>query len=160
MPPNQEELDVIVGAIDEKGPSYVLCEYPRLNCHLGKTHSHRSRGDTTRKAQGAAHTHTNSHAPHTITDTGSDRQKGRGGRGHGGFPIRFGGVSYTIRILMYLDVSRCILRCILMCPVHIHQDTPRYIKIHLYLSLWLSWKCILPWGIYDTFRIHLGYNVS
>jgi hypothetical protein len=28
--------------------------------------------------------------------------------------------------------------CILMCPVHIHHDTSIYIKIHLYLSLWLS----------------------
>ena len=51
-----------------------------LYCHLGKTHSHRSRGDTTWKAQGVAHTHANSHAPHTITNTESDRQKG-GGRG-------------------------------------------------------------------------------
>ena len=58
----------------------------------------------------------------------------------GTFPIRY--VSYSIS--MYLE---CILMCILMCPVHIHQDTSRYIKIHLYLSLWLSWKCILPWDI-------------
>jgi hypothetical protein len=44
-----------------------------------------------------------------------------------------GTVSYRIRILMYLDVSCMYLDCILMCPVHIHQDTSRYIKIHLYL---------------------------
>ena len=44
-----------------------------------------------------------------------------------------GTVSYRIRILMYLDVSFMYLDCILMCPVHIHQDTSRYIKIHLYL---------------------------
>ena len=28
------------------------------------------------------------------------------------------------------------LACISMCPIKIHQDTSRYIKIHLYLSLW------------------------
>jgi hypothetical protein len=63
--------------------------------------------------------------------------------GDWGVPILFGqGGSYRIRILMYLDVSCMYLDCILMCPVHIlnhiHQDTSRYIKIHLYmyLSLW------------------------
>ena len=55
-----------------------------------------------------------------------------------GFPSVFWGGSYRIRILMYRDVSTCMYpdcTCILMCPVHIHQDTSRYmyIKIHLYL---------------------------
>ena len=43
-----------------------------------------------------------------------------------------------IRILCIVHVSCMYFACILMCPVHIHQDTSRYIKIHLYLSLWLS----------------------
>ena len=76
-----------------------------------------------------------SHAIMVIDVTGSV--------GDGGFPIQIGGVSYTIRILMYLDVSCMYLDCILMCPVRIHQDTSGYIKIHLYLSLWPS----------DTFKI-------
>jgi hypothetical protein len=52
-----------------------------LNCHLGKTHSHRSRGDTTWGAQSAAHTRTRTHkrATHKNTDTGSiGRKRGAG----------------------------------------------------------------------------------
>jgi hypothetical protein len=45
----------------------------------------------------------------------------------GGFVIR-------IRIPCIVHVSCMYLACILMCPVHIHQDTSRYIEIHLYLS--------------------------
>ena len=50
-----------------------------------------------------------------------------------GFLSFLGGVSYRIRILMYFDVSCMYPDRILMCPVHIHQDTSRYIEIHLYL---------------------------
>jgi hypothetical protein len=53
-----------------------------------------------------------------------------------GFLSFLGVVSYRIRILMYFDVSCMYLACISMCPIKIHQDTSRYIKIHLYLSLW------------------------
>ena len=49
------------------------------------------------------------------------------------------------------------LKLITFIYIMIHQDTSRYIKIHQDTSLWLSWKCISPWGIYDTFMIHLGY---
>ena len=76
----------------------------------------------------------------------------------GGFLSLFGGGSYRIRILMYLDVSCMYLDCILMCPVHIHQDTSRYIKIHLYLSLCPSFD-VLPMDMYVSFfTIHLRYN--
>ena len=71
-----------------------------------------------------------------------------------------GTVSYRIRILMYLDVSFMYLDCILMCPVHIHQDTSRYIKIHqdtfVSCCLW-HFSCILPRGMYPPSKIHLGY---
>ena len=67
----------------------------------------------------------------------------------GTFPIRY--VSYCIS--MYLE---CILMCILMCPVHIHQDTSRYIKIHLYLSLWLL-EMYLTLGYVSFFTVHLGH---
>ena len=45
--------------------------------------------------------------------------------GDGGFPIRFGGVYYTIRIPCILNVS-CMYRactCISMCPVRIQRRT-------------------------------------
>jgi len=61
------------------------------------------------------------------------RNAGQSGRVTYSFLSFLGTVSYRIRILMYLDVSFMYLDCILMCPVHIHQDTSRYIKIHLYL---------------------------
>jgi hypothetical protein len=61
---------------------------------------------------------------------------------------------------MYLDVSCMYLDCILMCPVHIHQDTSRYIKIHqdtfVSCCLW-HFSCILPRGMYPPSKIHLGY---
>ena len=47
-----------------------------------------------------------------------------------GFLSFLGVVSYRIRILMYRDVSGLYLDCILTCPVHVHQDTSRYIEIH------------------------------
>ena len=53
-----------------------------------------------------------------------------------GFPIRFGGVSYTIRILLYLDISSYLAvyldvsRSYTSRYTKIHQDTSRYIKIH------------------------------
>ena len=50
-----------------------------------------------------------------------------------GFLSFLGGVSYRIRILMYCDVSCMYPVRILTCPVHVHQDTSRYIRIHLYL---------------------------
>ena len=55
--------------------------------------------------------------PYTLTGTPGDV----------GFPIVLGGGSYRIRtcILMYRDVSCMYPDCILMCPVHIHQDTSR-----------------------------------
>jgi hypothetical protein len=81
-----------------------------------------------------------------------------------GFLSFLGGVSYRIRILMYFDVSCMYPDRILMCPVHIHQDTSRYIKIHqdTFVSVTLAiignvsylGICIL---LYDTFRIHLRY---
>jgi len=65
---------------------------------------------------------------------------------------------------MYFDVSCMYPDRILMCPVHIHQDTSRYIKIHqdTFVSVTLAiignvsylGICIL---LYDTFRIHLRY---
>ena len=58
--------------------------------------------------------------------------------GDGTFVIEFGYICYRIRILCIVHVFCMYFECILMCPVHIHQDTSRYIKIHLYLSLWLS----------------------
>ncbi len=78
----------------------------------------------------------------------------------GGFLYKLGGISYTIRILMY---PACILY--LAC---IHQDTSRYIKIQqdTFVSVTLMaikenvsylGICIL---LYDTFRIHLRYIVS
>ena len=69
-----------------------------------------------------------------------------------------GYVSYVS--CMYFACISHVSWCDPFIYIKIHQNTSRYIKIQLYLSLWLSWKCILPWGIYDTFRIHLGYNVS
>jgi len=81
-----------------------------------------------------------------------------------GFLSFLGVVSYRIRILMYFDVSCMYPDRILMCPVHIHQDTSRYIKIHqdTFVSVTLAiignvsylGICIL---LYDTFRIHLRY---
>ena len=58
----------------------------------------------------------------------------------GGFVIR-------IRIPCIAHVSCMYPACILMCPVHIHQDTSRYIEIHLYLDFGHHRKCILPGGI-------------
>jgi hypothetical protein len=68
--------------------------------------------------------------------------------GDGTFVIEFGYICYQDTYPMYRAVSCMYFECILMCPVHIHQDTSRYIKIHqdtsryikihLYLSLWLS----------------------
>ena len=58
------------------------------------------------------------------------------GRVTGGFLYKLGGGSYTIRILMY---PACILHVSCMYSsryIKIHQDTSRYNKIHLYLSLW------------------------
>ena len=49
-----------------------------LNCHLGKTHSHRSRGDTTWEAQSAAHTHTDPRTPHIKVV----KEKAQGGPAH------------------------------------------------------------------------------
>jgi len=81
-----------------------------------------------------------------------------------GFLSFLGVVSYRIRILMYFDVSCMYPDRILMCPVHIHQDTSKYIKIHpdTFVSVTLAiignvsylGICIL---LYDTFRIHLRY---
>ena len=50
-----------------------------------------------------------------------------------GFLSFLGVVSYRIRILMYSDVSSMYLDRILTFPVHVHQDTSRYIRIQLYL---------------------------
>jgi hypothetical protein len=59
----------------------------------------------------------------------------------GGFLYKLGVVSYTIRILhvscMYLACILHVFRCVPFIDIKIHQDTSRYIKIHLYLSLWL-----------------------
>ena len=63
----------------------------------------------------------------------------------GGFVIR-------IRIPCIVHVSCMYLACILMCPVHIHQDTSRYIEIHLYLHFGHHRKCILPRDMYPSLR--------
>jgi hypothetical protein len=55
-----------------------------LDCHLGKTHDHRSRGDTTWRAQRAAHPHTQTNkAPHshTWTPDRTNTKKRRGCQG-------------------------------------------------------------------------------
>ena len=92
--------------------------------------------------------------------------------GDGTFPILFGYISYRIRIVLYLNVFECILMCILMCPVHIHQDTSRYIKIHqdTFVSISLAiMEMYLTLGYVSFFKIHpfrihsryvSGYNVS
>jgi hypothetical protein len=66
----------------------------------------------------------------------------------GGFVIR-------IRIPCIVHVSCMYLACILMCPVHIlvHQDTSRYIEIHLYLHFGHHRKCIfIPRDMYPSLR--------
>ena len=74
----------------------------------------------------------------------SDLQNPTGPQPHHsrGVSYRFGGGgSYRIeRILMYRDVSGLYSDCILMCPVHVHQDTSRYIEIHqdTFVSLTLA----------------------
>jgi hypothetical protein len=55
------------------------------------------------------------------------------GRVTWGFLSFLGVVSYRIRILMYSDVSCMYLDSILTCPIYVHQDTSRYIRIQLYL---------------------------
>ena len=50
--------------------------------------------------------------------------------------------------------------CILMCPVHIHQDTSRYTKIHqdTFVSISLAiMEMYLTLGYVSFFKIHLGY---
>ena len=79
--------------------------------------------------------------------------RGASGGVRGGFLSFLGVVSYRIRILMYRDVSGLYLDCILTCPVHVHQDTSRYIEIHqdTFVSVTLAiignvsyqWICIL-----------------
>jgi hypothetical protein len=76
----------------------------------------------------------------------------------GGFLYKLGGVSYTIRILMY---PACILHVSCMYSsryIKIHQDTTRYICI---CHFGHQRKCILPRDMYpslryiqDTFKIH------
>ena len=61
-----------------------------------------------------------------------------GAKGQVGFPIRLGGVSYTIRILMYLDVS-----CV-------------YPEGYMYpLCILMYLKCILP-ALLHSKRIHVS----
>jgi hypothetical protein len=68
-------------------PKFGTTDWPftfTLICHLGKTHDHRSRGDTTRRAQRAAHPHTQTNkAPHshTWTPDRTNTKKGRGCQG-------------------------------------------------------------------------------
>ena len=50
--------------------------------------------------------------------------------------------------------------CILICPVHIHQDTSRYTKIHqdTFVSISLAiMEMYLTLGYLSFFKIHLGY---
>ena len=77
----------------------------------------------------------------------------------GTFPIGY--VSYCIS--MYFE---CILMCILMCPVHIHQDrtshdTPRYTRPgrpDTFVSISLAiMEMYLTLGYVSFFKIHLGY---
>ena len=89
-----------------------------------------------------------------------------------------------IRILCIVHVFCMYFECILMCPVHIHQDTSRYIKIHqdTFVSFTLAiignvsylGICILGKGMFfnifgyafkkhpstpvSFFTIHSGYN--
>jgi hypothetical protein len=60
--------------------------------------------------------------------------------GDGGFPIQIGG-----DFLYHTDpdVSCMYPACIVHVFIKIHQDTSRYNKIHLYLSLWPSKKMYL-----------------
>ena len=53
-----------------------------------------------------------------------------------------------IRILCILHVSCMYSACILMCPVIYIKIHFRYIKIHLYLSLWLTLGNVSYLGIY------------
>ena len=50
-----------------------------LKCHLGKTHSHRPRGGPSWGAQGAAHTHSDTHARATRNHKHRIEQKEAGG---------------------------------------------------------------------------------
>ena len=52
-----------------------------LKCHHGKTHSHRPRGDPSWGAQGAAHTHSDTHARATRNHKHRIEQKEEGGGG-------------------------------------------------------------------------------
>ena len=69
------------------------------------------------------------------------------GRVTWGLLSSLGGFVIRIRIPCIAHVSCMYPACILMCPVHIHQDTSRYIEIHLYLDFGHHRKCILPGGI-------------
>ena len=51
-----------------------------LDCHLGKTHNHRPRGDPAWGAQSAAHTHTETHTRATLRHKHRIEQKEEGGR--------------------------------------------------------------------------------
>ena len=76
----------------------------------------------------------------------------------GGVPIRYAShVSY-----MYRACIVHVFRCVPFRYIKIHQDTSRYIKIHLCICHFGHHRqCISYLGIcillYDTFRIHLGY---
>jgi hypothetical protein len=86
--------------------------------------------------------------------------------GDGGFEgllSNLGGFVIRIRILCILHVSCMYLACILMCPVHIHQDTSRYFKIlqDTFVSVPLAnignvSYLANPRDMYPSLR-HLGY---
>ena len=76
--------------------------------------------------------------PRLWIGTGSTRQgRGRGGDG-GTFPIVLG--TFPTVSDTYPNVSCMYLECILIIQSVFHQDTSRYIRIHLFLYLALRFN--------------------
>ena len=86
----------------------------------------------------------------------------------GGLISNLGGVVIRIRIPYIVHVSCMYRERILMCPVHIHQDTSSgYNKIHLQIrpqirSTWIRSTWIRSTWIrsLDTIEIHVSHYVS
>ena len=79
--------------------------------------------------------------PHHLIVVTSPPPRGTPRRVTWGLLSSLGGFVIRIRIPCIVHVSCMYLACILMCPVHIHQDTSRYIEIHrdtFVSSLWPS----------------------
>jgi hypothetical protein len=85
-----------------------------------------------------------------TTDEDSDvHHPHRHARVTGGLLSNLGGFVIRIRIPCIVHVSCMYRERILMCPVHIHQDTSGYNKIHLQIRTSL-----------DTIEIHVSHYVS